>query len=649
LFGQLADNFERCLTNGKNGISSAEPSGLHGLITRHKLICFYLFSQWLLVQFCLNSSILMGQESVEPSSVHFESINSKASSVSSDFVSMEFLVRFDPSDIHSLKRTWPRSSKNPEKLAGELVNTGIRQVILPDPQNSPEDHEFVMAIAESFSLSKIPVWFELRPSLNKDHEVSGRTGDLTSGILDRESSSKILSEYQKACSRLSSLKSFSGIKLCHGFFLPLSGGKTLPEKLDSEISPQVIQTFLSEMQFEGDWAERLTDPEKQIQFVKTTGLMPWMTWRIRRVAHFYSGLAEKVYEQTGLKITFATPSTADSMSARVFAEAQQAGLSPMKAWQWMGFDPQKWPVSKAFQLFGSESLSNQEDDRETVNHPDLIEAMKNRGSDGHWFAAQSHLNSSLFRWNRISGNPLVPLGAALTAHMTRQNTRMLILDYSAVSGSETTVRKWAYRSRSLKGRAITLPEGDLSSQGAVVRYYPDSESKSLVLVNSLPCQMNIRISLPADHKREKIQILDPELQWIRGPESEDHSDILISLSAHCWGRISIPDLDPALSSFVAFVPDDSRTIVQTRYEALLDHRSGPSPENPAETTAIPLERSEKSKGRRLMAALQAYRESRLADFFRISDGILKDRRVQSPFNRSARKLPEDSLNDRIIR
>ncbi len=66
--------------------------------------------------------------------------------------------------------------------------------------------------------------------------------------------------------------------------------------------------------------------------------------------------------------------------------------------------------------------------------------------------------------------------------------------------------------------------------------------------------------------------------------------------------------------------------MRTRYDALIRQSDGTVTAN-GDIAKIPMTEAEtKTRGRRLMAALQAYRDMRLADFFRISDGMTADRR-----------------------
>jgi hypothetical protein len=70
---------------------------------------------------------------------------------------------------------------------------------------------------------------------------------------------------------------------------------------------------------------------------------------------------------------------------------------------------------------------------------------------------------------------------------------------------------------------------------------------------------------------------------------------------------------------------------------------------PTGEVAVPLEQETKSRGRRLMAALQAYRDMRLADFFRLSDSVVTQEDHRRRTENTARSRRDDLPNRRLIR
>lgn len=628
--------------------SSAEPSRLFRTPFHHSLIArTFRYTSCI---FAIVSSInLSAQESVETTDALKFAPVAKASQTGRQANRHFFTVRYRPVDLEMVERSWPHQKLELEQLAESLNTIGVSRVILPDPDAAEQLSEKVIRFAELLVRHKIDIWFELAPRYMKSEDtVFHDMLNFHSGPLDTTHTRHLQSIYLKRCKELAALRNDQGQALAAGFFFPLRAGESLPAGLDAELSKPIFDSFLKDMDLAKDWAKSLDTQAKQLQFIKTTGLMPWVTWRSRRVAEFYSVFADQVFLDTTLQVNFAVPSTSDPKTSTVFQEARTAGLSPLMAWQWMAFDPLKWPQSPSYSLMQAESLQNQADDRENVNHPDLINAMKNRTLDGHWFAIQSGSAKPMFPWTRFQDDQLVPLQAALSAFLSRQDSDSLIVDYPALIGSEDNLQKWIRKHNQIQGLGITLRQKSESFQGVAARFYPESESSPLVLINSLPCRMVVTLTTDQPVSGMTMESLDEELQPFDLSNLGGDSKHTWSIPPYSWGRIRVSNAGLTNLIYEASVPDDAMDIVQTRYEELLDHRSGPSPIT-LSSLPVPVEREAKSKGRRLMAALQAYRESRLADFFRLSDGIVKERRNQRSMMRNARIKGEESQNNRILR
>lgn len=621
-----------------------EPSRLNRTLHRHKLIASFLFS---IIYATLPGRFytVSAQESIKPDFKSVDLVKEDHNPLKSKYVT----VRYRAVDLEHGLRNWPRQSPSLENLVEQLTSVGVGRVILPDPLAGNHKNIPIREFAELLAEQQIEIWFELSPSeIKSQDEALHKALDERSGPLDTSHADMLNRAYLTRCKELSELTSEDGISLTSGFFFPLRAGESLPAGLEAEATESNFRAFLDSMELARDWAKTLDSPEKRTQFLKTTGLMPWITWRNREVARFYTELGAQVHKTTRLRITFAAPSTADPTSAALFAEAHAAGMSPAKAWQWMAFDPLIWPHHESFSLMSSESLQNQADAREIVNHPDLVEPMKSRIPGGHWFVTESPVHKSVFRFAGFSQNQLVDLQTAFSTLLVRQDSPLLVVDYPAIARSDKFLRETIRKKSRLTGQSFQIRQSPVSAQGVTARYYPESDPGSFVIINALPCRMVVKFMAVVPHPEFYMDSPDLLLNESDAHGSKPRSEHLWSIPPHTLARINVRGLDLQNLLFEATVPDDARDIVQTRYEALLDQHSEPAeiqasskPDQPAQ--------AEKSKGRRTMAAFQAYRESRLADFFRISDGILKERRTQRSINRSARLTDEDSQTDRIIR
>lgn len=519
-----------------------------------------------------------------------------------------------------------------ETLADELRQTGADRVILPDPFASKAT-ESQIKTAEVLADAGYGVLIELSPLQEAIKESSAR-------FFQARTAAESAAGYLKRVEKLTALKTPTGKKVVTGFFLPMAPLKTLPGAWDAGFDAVVFEEFLEETGLKREWASKLLTDEQRRGFIRSVGLMPWMTWRTRKIADFYARLSDEIEEKTGLKVAFAAPTSSRESASTIYEEAERAGFSPLIAWRWMGFEPSAWKSDRGLEFVSSESIPPGAGQRDATIHPDLENAFGDWPVRGHWLASNSPALAQGTRYFERYTELVPDAESAIVAGLARRDIQHLILDHSIIAGQEIRFAALAQRFQNLPVRdSETVTETQL--QGLAIRSYPRENSTVIAFFNPLPCRMEVELSLK-DQNTKELVIRHDSLDLIaRKTDAEPKPNIHIALEPKSWGTIELKQVATESVSFLVELPDESRDVVQTRYEALLDHR-------PATTGAgrvLPGSVAETTRGRRLMAALQAYRESRFADFFRLSDGILSERRAARQVESTARGF-QDDLSDR---
>ena len=140
--------------------------------------------------------------------------------------------------------------------------------------------------------------------------------------------------------------------------------------------------------------------------------------------------------------------------------------------------------------------------------------------------------------------------------------------------------------------------------------------------------------------------IDSTIEVTSKHRNDQGTTIRLTVGPKSWGSLDFGTHSEM--GFEVSLPDESKDVIQTRYDELMEHRLTPQ-SNFLKGGRGADSASEKTLGRRLMAALQAYRESRLADFFRLSDGIKVEHRNIRGEERAARRFTEDLSNQPKIR
>lgn len=539
-------------------------------------------------------------------------------------------IRYQEADLWGNDQT--SQDKLGERLAGELRKSGADRVILPDPFASKALKSLHKA-AEHLAEQGFGVLFELSP-------VSEGIKESPAWFFQAQTASESAAGYLKRVEKTAALKTQSGKKVVSGFFLPMAPLKTLPGGWDAGFDEAVFAEFLEETGLKREWAAKLLTDEQRRGFIRSVGLMPWMTWRTRRIADFYARLSDEIEQQTGLKVAFAAPTSSRESASSIYEEAERAGFSPLIAWRWMGFEPSVWKSGRGLEFVSSESIPPGAGQRDATIHPDLENAFGDWPVRSHWLASNSSVQGQGAHSNDRTKEVLPEAEFAIVAGLARRDIQHLILDRSIIAGQDSRFAALAQRFRSLPAfNSDAVAETQL--QGLAIRTYAKENSTVIAFFNPLPCRMEVELGLKEPGSGELVIRHDSLDLITRKPDAEAKPNIQIALAPKSWGTLELKQTGTESVSFLVELPDESRDVVQTRYEALLEHR-------PATTGAgrvLPGSVAEKTRGRRLMAALQAYRESRFADFFRLSDGILSERRTVRQVESTARGF-QDDLSDR---
>lgn len=556
-------------------------------------------------------------------------------------------VRYQAEDLLTTSGSTDPASSSSQfavNLLKEMNSSHAGRAILPDPFATNHTGHWLSASRE-LAENGMEVWFELAPKSLLNHEMDS---DKTVPILVPESLKNYETAMIKRVRELAELRTGAGKPVASGLFLPLTPPVGLPSGSEAGLNESTFRLFLQETGLEGEWSQRLANDDDRKAFVRSAGLMPWLTWRSRRVSEFYRAIADQTHELTGLKLTIAAPAFSSESSQSLFDEAERTGVSPMNAWRWMAFEPSLWRSSASLEVIGSESLAEPRIGRELVAHPDMESALDGLSVRGHWLSQpmskQPETGPEIS--NQAGNRGLGHIESALVCYMSRHDAQWLMIDRSAIKGHELKIADWNRRFERLP--LISVDEesvGRISLQGMTIRTFPISNSSLVAFFNPLPCRMEVElVSLSEDSKKNNVRFVE-SFEAARSLRNESGTTIHLIVPPKSWGHLELESGITSTVSFKVSLPEEAKDIVQTRYDELMEHRSKPQPNMFMGVQS----NSEKTRGRRLMAALQAYRESRLADFFRLSDGISVERRHGRGVERTARGFTDDLSNRPKIR
>ena len=543
-----------------------------------------------------------------------------------------FSIRLSDNDLENYINSWRLSRPAPGPLVEKLLATHCRQVILPIPADD-DAWKLTQEVALALHGKAVEIAFELHPEQSQNN--ARKELAIFNELLAEKAKTDLLGQAARAMQVVGGDKK----PVCNGFFMPLVVGESLPGGITSQFSAQVFDRFVREMKLGDDVVSSLENDARREQFLKSTGLVPWLKWRSTKVAEFYDTLAASLRRQTGQNIIYAAPSSSLKATSDELSDIQRSTVSPILAWREVGFVPELWAQTNRFRLIGSQTLDQNESEIELAEHPDLVRAMKPRSSEGHWFRAGVETGPGLFYFGRDRQTLLQSL---LTSTLANSDPALVVVDYPAIENLPGRMAPTIDKFHSLAGQGVSPMGSGAVLQGVSARAYGQPADWTLVLFNALPFRVQVGLHDEEGKAISNIGVLDSEITPIQKPGPADSARQTFNISPNSWGRLHLAVERADLIGISTEVPDDARDIVQTRYDELIEHKpqSATADTAPASTRT----NAERSRGRRLMAALQAYRERRLADFFRLSEGLTRDRR-----SIISRTPAEDSENRRILR
>jgi hypothetical protein len=543
-----------------------------------------------------------------------------------------FVIRLTEKDLERYLSVWRLSQPSADGLVEKLVASGCRRMILPDVAGS-DRWKFGQELAIGLKKNGIEIWFELLADLSQDQKSKEVV------LFDELRSEKAKTDFVGRAVALMKVVGADGKPVCSGFFMPLVVGQTLPGGLLSQLSAETFRRFVQEIKISEELSASLDTDEKRERFVKSTGLMPWLKWRSTKVAAFYGSLAANLDRETGQKMTFAAPPASVNTSADELSEIQKTAVSPLVAWREVGFEPEAWAVTEHYKLIISQTLSRAEMEAEVVDHPDLVRAMKGRHADGHWFGV-GEPDGAAAGW--LGRERYSYLQGVLTSRLAQNQPNLLIVDHEVVESQPAQLKLFAEKYQSLDGQGVVPAGSGAMLQGVSARIYGGPESWTLVVFNALPFRVQVGLHAAEAMPKELIRVIDSEITKIGG-RGVELGKPLFNIPPNSWGRIGVKSERATELGISTEVPEDAKDIVQTRYEELVDNRPMATSAG-GEAQTVEQSSVDRSRGRRLMAALQAYRERRLADFFRLSNGLTRDRGTKI-----SRSLSDESEKRRITR
>lgn len=506
------------------------------------------------------------------------------------------------------------------RLTSDIRRFGVSRIILPDPEQTDRPEEW-LAVARHAATMGFDVRFEIAPSATGQDPAQAITTENLPKTLEAGSAASLRGVILKRITELAELKNASGARVASGFFVALAPPAALPAGWEAGSNEATFADFLRETGLESDWGGRLTDEASRRDFIKSRGLMPWLTWRSRRIATFYAGLADEIEKNHALPLTIAAPHPGSPASQALYEEAERIGSSPVFAWRWMAFEPELWRNSTSVRLIGAESVSVARSNRDWATHPDLEAALGPQATQGHFFAGSA---PGLPPENSNDANEYDALKSAMVSHLSRHDATGLIVDRSTLGEMHADFTSWVTRFEGLPETGRRAWETLAPKPGLTLRSYHSGDSELLVPINPLPCAVGLELTLV----RRAVGDAEPV-----NPDSDLKLTVESTGPDRALARLSIPPVHVgrldlgrySVESYRVDLPQESRDVIRTRYDALIRQKSEPAEPRGALIVEELSDTDSKTRGRRLMAALQAYRDMRLADFFRLSDGMSSDR------------------------
>lgn len=520
------------------------------------------------------------------------------------------------------------------RMTSDMRRFGVSRAILPDPNRTERKEEWLAAARHAATMG-FEVRIEIDPA-STDSNASDPQPPTAPKVLFADQAAVLKTGILGRVEELAGLRSATDSKVISGVFLALAPPASLPAGWEAGLNETTFSEFLKETGLEQDWnVQGKPDADSRLEYVKSRGLMPWLTWRSRRVATFYESVGSEIGQRHGLELTVAAPHPGNVEAQSLYEEAERIGSSPIFAWRWMAFEPDLWRNTEAIRLIGAEPVSKAHPNRDWATHPDLQVALGPQATKGHWFAGRRGHVSGESPNLSVDRNEYDLLLSAMIGHLSRHDSTSLIVDRSALGDRHQEFATWVARYEGLPETGRKAWETVAPKPGLTMRSYSTENSELLVPINPLPCPVGLELAL-IRRETGTSEPLDPDsdLKLVLESTGADRAVARLSIPPMHIGRLDLGGY--RIESYRAVLPEESRDVVRTRYDALIRQSTGTVTAN-GESTKTPLTEAEtKTRGRRLMAALQAYRDMRLADFFRISDGMTADRR-----SRRNSEIPSD--------
>ncbi len=509
------------------------------------------------------------------------------------------------------------------KLTSDMRRFGVSRVILPDPGLTARPDEW-LAVARHAATMGFDVRFEIDPSAFERNPTEAEASTNLPKTLESGSAASLRVAILKRISELAELKNASGARVASGFFVALAPPAALPAGWEAGSNESTFADFLRETGLESNWGGRLSDESSRREFIKARGLMPWLTWRSRRIATFYAELADEIDKTHALPLTIAAPHPGNQESQSLYEEAERIGSSPVFAWRWMAFEPELWRNSSSVRLIGAESVSIVRSNRDWATHPDLEAALGPQATQGHFFAGNGQGLPPDPSISPIDPNEYDALKSAMVSHLSRHDATGLIVDRSTLGDRHADFTSWVTRFEGLPETGRKAWETLAPKPGLTLRSYRTGDSELLVPINPLPCPVGLELTLVRRATGEADPVNpDADLNLVIEETGPDRAVARLSIPPVHLGRLDLGRY--RVESYRVDLPQESRDVIRTRYDALIRQNSEPAEPRGAVIVEDLSDTESKTRGRRLMAALQAYRDMRLADFFRLSDGMSADR------------------------
>lgn len=469
----------------------------------------------------------------------------------------------------------------------------------------------------------------------------------------------------------------SGRPAAAGVVIRLGGGATLLGTPDTGLDDVTFARFIGET-YSGQTAEKIpgagtTGGDRftaRAHYLAGLGRMPWLTWRSRAIAALYYELAKTARTAApGALLAVATPGLDDGLAGAEARRIDRAGLAPSQAWRALGLDLQAWPRDdQAPLVLRGLGLSAEPLAHDLAVSPDLDALVADRDGRGILLrvdADSPSLNaagdapdhapsprgeglataqdeaadaqaptvdpeSSRGRAIVLSALPLGEGAAAdepLAHALAVLDSRYVFLDAKAVAGHEERIRRYAAVLRALPAWPAVAPDADDSAVrtfGVVARTLSDDSKTFLEIANDSPFPIRLAGILDGPPTAE---VVDLGRRARLSPESAPGGrQLVLDLLPHGVAAVRI---GAARTRFVNPTPYPSPAVLTDMHArfndlsaqlARLNRGSGAIAPVTAAKNIEPTPRGGRQSAQRaLLAALQAYREARYADFARLAE------------------------------